>query len=100
MRSTRIAKKLAIPRRLRQRRRRLSTRATTPASRPTVVPVAWAELTSTKQRDLLGAWASLLRKMIRRSEVADERQDHEDASGTPSNGVPAAVDDEAGSRAS
>jgi len=40
---------------------RLNTRAGAPMSRPTSTPVQWVELTPTTQRDLLGAWASLLR---------------------------------------
>jgi hypothetical protein len=52
------------------------------------------------QRDLLGAWASLLRKTLSVGEVPDERQDLEDASGAMRNGVPAAIDAEAGPRAS
>lgn len=68
--------------------------------RPALVPPKWVELTPKIQRDVLGVWASLVHKTLRRSEVTDEREDPEDAPGTPSNGVPATVDDEAGLRAS
>jgi hypothetical protein len=95
-----LLKKLALWHRVVQRVLRLSPRVKPLKPQAATSPVAWVELTSTTQRDVLGMWASLLRKMLASNEVADEREDLEDALGTSSGGVPATVNDEASSRAS
>src|SRR5713101_10209307 len=84
---------LTFPQWVRHRRHKLKKRAPGPLA----PPVAWAALSAAAQRDLLGAWASLLRKTLRPSvEGHDERQDPSDPSRSARRGVPPAVGPQAG----
>jgi hypothetical protein len=69
-------------------------------SRPAVAPVTWTELTLTMQRDLLGVWASLVRKALRQSEGSDDREDQQHPSETRGDGLPGALNRESLHRAS
>ncbi len=66
--------------------------------------VDWASLPAEARRDVLGAWASLLRKMVRSptndAEAADEREDPAQSPGATRGGLSAPVDAQAGARAS